>query len=498
MELPTQAAALLASGLILPILDGLDEIPEMVRGPAVSRINAALRPGEHVVVTCRSQQYRDAVKPKGGIETTLRAAAAVQVCPLDADAVRRYLCDDAAGAIAKDRWETVFAVLGTKSPTGQALETPLMVSLTRAIYNPRPGELAGVLRDPAELCNPDLADRTSVESFLFDAFIPSAYRPDLAGRWNAQDVEKWLVFLAGNLEHRVGGLPDLEMWQLPLAVPAFPLITSAVTGVVAGTVAGIVVGAVAGIMAGIVAGVTVGTGTGVATIFMTWLVTLPSTMPEVMKEEVPVTEARVGIARVWYSLRPVAAMTAGFEILVVVFLVFWIMPNHDTVITAGEVWAGMAAAAVAWYALMAQVGFLASSYIKSAVSPADVLARDRHEAVFRGSAAAAGAGVAAGVVASVFAGDRVGVAAGVVAGAVAVCGASIFSEWSRYGIARTWLALCHRLPWPLMSFLADAHGRGILRQAGAVYQFRHIELQHRLATPPTNSAGTLRGLTPRQ
>jgi hypothetical protein len=32
-----------------------------------------------------------------------------------------------------------------------------------------------------------------------------------------------------------------------------------------------------------------------------------------------------------------------------------------------------------------------------------------------------------------------------------------------------------------MGFLADAHKRGVLRQAGAVYQFRHIELQHRLA-----------------
>jgi hypothetical protein len=38
------------------------------------------------------------------------------------------------------------------------------------------------------------------------------------------------------------------------------------------------------------------------------------------------------------------------------------------------------------------------------------------------------------------------------------------------------------LPWRLVSFLQDAHRRGVLRQAGAVYQFRHIELQHRLAT----------------
>ena len=157
---PTQAAALLASGLILPILDGLDEIPEQVRGPAISRINDALRPGEQVVVTCRTQQYRDAVRPQGGVEVTLRAAAAVQLRPLDADAVRGYLCDDAAGPVARARWDPVLAVLGTEAPAGQALGTPLMVGLARAIYNPRPGELAGTLRDPAELCSPALADRT--------------------------------------------------------------------------------------------------------------------------------------------------------------------------------------------------------------------------------------------------------------------------------------------------------------------------------------------------
>ena len=45
-----------------------------------------------------------------------------------------------------------------------------------------------------------------------------------------------------------------------------------------------------------------------------------------------------------------------------------------------------------------------------------------------------------------------------------------------------WLAFRHRLPWSLMGFLADAHQRGVLRQVGVVYQFRHIDLQHRLAT----------------
>ena len=114
------------------------------------------------MLTCRTEQYREAVRPQGGAEVTLRAAAAVQLCPLDANAVRGYLCDDAAGPVARARWAPVLAMLGTEAPAGQALDTPLMVGLARSIYNPRPGELAGTLRDPAELCRSALADRTAV------------------------------------------------------------------------------------------------------------------------------------------------------------------------------------------------------------------------------------------------------------------------------------------------------------------------------------------------
>ena len=60
------------------------------------------------------------------------------------------------------------------------------------------------------------------------------------------------------------------------------------------------------------------------------------------------------------------------------------------------------------------------------------------------------------------------------------------TAWSSYMLTRGWLAFNHHLPWRLMSFLADAHSRGVLRQAGAVYQFRHIELQHRLANRDLN------------
>jgi hypothetical protein len=57
--------------------------------------------------------------------------------------------------------------------------------------------------------------------------------------------------------------------------------------------------------------------------------------------------------------------------------------------------------------------------------------------------------------------------------------------WPYYSLARLRFALTGRLPWRLQAFLADAHRLGVLRQAGAVYQFRHATLQQRLARTPS-------------
>lgn len=55
------------------------------------------------------------------------------------------------------------------------------------------------------------------------------------------------------------------------------------------------------------------------------------------------------------------------------------------------------------------------------------------------------------------------------------------SPWVSYTIARCWLAMWGRLPWRLIRFLEDAHGRGILRQIGPVYRFRHDLVERHLA-----------------
>jgi hypothetical protein len=466
----TQAAALLESGLILLLLDGLDEIPGGIRASAISRINDALRPGEHVVVTCRTQHYQDAVRPQKGIEVTLRAAAAVQLLPLTAEAVRDYLCDDAAGPVAKARWGPVLQMLDTEAPTGQALRTPLMVGLARTIYNPRPGELVGALDDPAELC--DLADRDAVESLLFEAFIPAAYRPDTAGRWGAQDAPRWLTFLAGHLERTIVG-PDLAWWQLPLAVPNLTLWIGLVRAVVAGALAvfAVAIGVETGVVAGGTVGIVIGVGVGVGA----------------------AGGAAVGVKRlptpasgIRWKPPSLSVVGAGAVVGIVAGTLFRVSGLGDGYAAAAGAGFGVVVAAGIW--LITQEG--APLDISSAASPPALLARDHRAAIEIGLGVGSGllaAFILFGFATALIAGHKVGPGAefGVFLGAgfaLAVgAGASFKAAWPYYEIARVWLALRHRLPWPLMDFLDDAHRRGVLRQAGAVYQFRHIELQHRLA-----------------
>ena len=456
-EEPTQAAALLASGLILPVLDGLDEIPERARGSAISQINDALRPGEQLVVTCRTRQYRDVIRPWGGVEVALRAAATVQLRPLDANAVRGYLCDDAAGLVTRARWDPVLAVLGTEAPAGQALSTPLMVGLARAIYNPRPGELTGALRDPAELCSPALADRSAVESLLFDAFIPAAYRNDPSGRWKAKDAESWLVFLARHLERTIGSA-DLAWWRLVSAIPRNRLrlitgfggglvgcFTGALAGWIAAGVAGVVAGGLAGgLVLGLLFGLSLGAGT----------------------YRSPVRGTRWKLAR-GVPAGLLTGLAAGLGIGL-----------------AAGIWAGFVAGLTGGLLFGTAIGLTAvPGDFAAAISPLSVLIRDRRTALVSGTIfglSGLAAGIGAVLAARLTGGLLFGAISGFVFGASAGLALS-GSAWPSYMFTRGWLAFHHHLPWPLMSFLSDAHQRGVLRQAGAVYQFRHIELQHRLA-----------------
>ena len=66
--------------------------------------------------------------------------------------------------------------------------------------------------------------------------------------------------------------------------------------------------------------------------------------------------------------------------------------------------------------------------------------------------------------------------------------------WGRWFIlVRFWLCLRRQVPWRVGTFLEDAHRRGALRQSGAVYQFRHVRIQHHLAARTTNFGASVWG-----
>ncbi|MEV0172143.1 NACHT domain-containing protein [Streptomyces sp. NPDC050803] len=232
---PRTALALLEHRLILPVLDGFDEIPPPCRATALDAINTALPPGHPLVLTSRLTEYGATLAPTHGVPVKLSGAAAVELCPLQTQDIADYLRRDAGGQdSAATRWAPVIRLLGTDAPVARTLTTPLMLFLARTVYNPRPGEPHTELPDPADLCDPvRFPDTAAVRSHLFDAYVPAAYRPHprYPCRWSAQQAEHTLRHLARHL----GSGTDLAWWQLRRQLP--PRYAQVVTGAVLGAVA---------------------------------------------------------------------------------------------------------------------------------------------------------------------------------------------------------------------------------------------------------------------
>lgn len=212
-----RANALLSQNLIMPILDGLDEIPIEARRAAITGINESLRLGLPLVITCRTEPYKALVHAGFGDEATLHAAV-VEVQPLSAAGVARYLKVNAKGPTAASRWKAVIDALGKQVPVAHALTTPLMAGLASFIYNSNISVTEA--HDPAELLSPQMADRKTVECHLLDAYIETAYRSaqgaTATARWTPEASERYLAFL---VRHLRGNQSDITWWDLASAAP---------------------------------------------------------------------------------------------------------------------------------------------------------------------------------------------------------------------------------------------------------------------------------------
>jgi NACHT domain len=129
----TQSVAekLLTEDRLLPILDGLDEMPSLLRPAAIEKINRSLDEAQAIVLTCRTSEYRDAVE-KGDV---LTLAAVIELLPLDLRTITAYLAETAPAGRRASQWGPVFDHLKNE-PHGllaTVLRNPLMLSLARTI-----------------------------------------------------------------------------------------------------------------------------------------------------------------------------------------------------------------------------------------------------------------------------------------------------------------------------------------------------------------------------
>jgi NACHT domain-containing protein len=500
----TVAAQLLATGRIMPVLDGFDEISEGLRVDAVNGINAELRPGLPFLLTSRPGEYADAVR-SGDVIT---AAAVVRLDDLAVADLADYLPlttrkgDTHTG---RTKWHPVIdhmLAAPRSSPLTVVLSTPLMVSLARSIFS-------DTSADPTELLA--LASVTEVEERLLTGFLPAVYfgAQRVGDRFSVGKATRWLQFLATHL-HRLNSY-DLAWWQLVYAVPrvAVGLVAGFVITFMAWLAGGalgllgdwtgtarttwISAGLVGAAIAGVAGGVIVGEGRGIR----------PS--PARMRLRIAGRLGRVrrdltGGLRSWRTMIWLLVWCLGGTVF---GLGAFLFINSDSGLAVGPA-AGLFAGFGIWFVVTTVRALGAPVDPTETVSPSELLRTDRTTALRQGALVGiGGAGVFWLMLLFAFE-PAFGHPFGVVFAhglwllgwlIDIACGMLIWilfvTVWGPWLIARFWLPLTGRLPWSVMTFLADAHKRGALRQTGGLYQFRHARLQNHLvaqARAPSDSS----------
>jgi hypothetical protein len=128
-------------------------------------------------------------------------------------------------------------------------------------------------------------------------------------------------------------------------------------------------------------------------------------------------------------------------------------------------------------------------------TPARVLSMDRLLTLVSGTVITAAGGTVAGLIYGPVQGVVFGLAAGLSCATVTDLGAALIGRQLAlratplFAITALTLAARNKTPLRLIRFLDDAHQLGILRQVGAVYQFRHAQLQDHLATTYQSRGG---------
>ncbi|MEU5076051.1 NACHT domain-containing protein [Streptomyces asoensis] len=235
------ATELLNKKLVMPVLDGLDELPDRLRHRAIRQIEAAVQKfGCWLLVTCRGDEYEQACRD--GIHFS--RAAAVELDTVGVDAAIAYL--NTSKLSGDERWTPVFeAMRGEPESTRTSTTTsPLMLYLAQKTYR-------ASLTDPGELVSPARSPQ-EIEDTLLGRYLPAVYTDDSSGPYTQTRARRYLELIARQM--RRDGTVDFAWWQLN-AVLTGPLV-----GLAFGTVWGFFMGVLFGPTLGVTTGLTAGLG----------------------------------------------------------------------------------------------------------------------------------------------------------------------------------------------------------------------------------------------
>lgn len=468
------AEVLVDGGRVLPVLDAFDEIPQRHHREAVGEISRLDGP---LVVTTRPGEYAEAVLDKN----VIGRAAAIELDDVGLDEAERYL-RASTGKTRAAEWAAVFDHL--RSAPGDpatrnlapVLSTPLMTMLARATYNDIPEQ------HPGELLDIDLLPtREAVEQHLLGAFLHASYDPRrgtgrneaVQAKWAPERARHWLGHLATHLIGR--DTHDLTWWQLPVTLPRpIRILVTTTTAGLAVVVIALPLGFVAELLYGFPVGLAVGFTVGVLNEKGS-RVREPERLRLRMRRDARRSSAR--------SKKAASELATGFAFGVPIGIV-------DGLISGLTAKTGLGFVSGVGYGIVFAVSFgitnIAVSALggnqdpRDAVHPWQLLTTDRTVTLVRAMTAALAVttSICAAMLAVGYWDGPALLFSGFI-GAVVRLGLSSWGSWMLF--ARLWLPLTRRLPWRPKLFLEDAYRRGVLRQVGATYQFRHVRLRNHLA-----------------
>ncbi|MFH8473754.1 NACHT domain-containing protein [Streptomyces sp. NPDC018000] len=462
---------------VLPVLDGLDELPGHRRAEVLDALNAGLGGEGDVVLVSRTAEYADLDQEGKG----LRHATVIESLPLRPDEVANYLHRARPPARAA-AWARLLETLQKEpsAPVAWALSSPLMVWLVRRSYEQHPA-------DPRELTDRGrFPTRDAVEAHLLDRIVPAAFPPQPPNpsrlhpprAWDAERAEAWLSHLALLLNRREES--ELAWWRLYtaplprlLALPALLATGILLSLVIKAGRSGYAENSLLGdlrVTSEVVVGVSF--AAIARTVTASWF---GQRLAEPRRSANPLLFIRAlrsldRHARVGPQVR--LAALAGGPALVVLLLAMYVFVTPDPTL----VWLSIGGV----LPVLLMIVYAAPADTVDAATPDELLRGEQSALITTLTLVAPLIGAGSGAFSRLNGGSGGWEAAiGSWAGASAML--VLLSPWSRWTLARCSLAATGRVPWSLMTFLKDARTAGLLQLSGGTYRFRNRRLQDHLA-----------------